>query len=136
MASPGGGRPVGGKWFEDLRPGLVVAHAIRRTITEADNVLFTTMMMNPVWSHLDFVYAARETEFGRPLVNSMLTLATTRSSLSSKHDDAVAKHVLSVALWLSGSMMNPVQTAHVRTQRSAALGEGLAEGQKNWRSSS
>jgi acyl dehydratase len=77
MASPGGGRPVGGKWFEDLRPGLVVAHAIRRTITEADNVLFTTMTMNPAWLHLDFDYAARETEFGRPLVNSMLTLATT-----------------------------------------------------------
>jgi acyl dehydratase len=40
-------------------------------------VLFTTMTMNPAWLHLDFDYAARETEFGRPLVNSMLTLATT-----------------------------------------------------------
>jgi acyl dehydratase len=35
------------------------------------------MTMNPAWLHLDFDYAARETEFGRPLVNSMLTLATT-----------------------------------------------------------
>jgi acyl dehydratase len=77
MAPSQGDRPVGGRWFEDLEPGLVVAHAIRRTITEADNVLFTTMTMNPAWLHLDFDYAARETEFGRPLVNSMLTLATT-----------------------------------------------------------
>ena len=69
-------RPVGGMWFEDLQPGVVVSHAIRRTLTEADNVLFTTLTMNPAWLHLDFDYAQNETEFGRPLVNSMLTLAT------------------------------------------------------------
>ncbi len=70
------GRPVSGRWLEDLEPGLVVPHAIRRTMTEADNVLFTSMTMNPAWLHLDFDYATNETEFGRPLVNSMLTLAT------------------------------------------------------------
>ncbi len=69
-------RPHTGKWLEELTPGLVIHHAIRRTITEADNVLFTSITMNPAWLHLDFDYAARETEFGRPLVNSMLTLAT------------------------------------------------------------
>lgn len=69
-------RPVTGRWYEELTPGLVIQHAVRRTITEADNVLFTTMTMNPAWLHLDFDYAERETEFGRPLVNSMLTLAT------------------------------------------------------------
>jgi acyl dehydratase len=53
----------------------VIHHAIRRTVTEADNVLFTSITMNPAWLHLDFDYAANETEFGRPLVNSMLTLA-------------------------------------------------------------
>ena len=68
-------RPYTGKWFEQLEPGLVIPHAIRRTLTEADNVLFTSMTMNPAWLHLDFDYAANETEFGRPLVNSMLTLA-------------------------------------------------------------
>jgi acyl dehydratase len=68
-------RPYTGRWFEELRPGLVIQHAIRRTITEADNVTFTTMTMNPAWLHLDFDYAANETEFGRPLVNSMLTLS-------------------------------------------------------------
>lgn len=68
-------RPHTGKWFEELTPGLVIPHAIRRTITESDNVAFTTMTMNPAWLHLDFDYAANETEFGRPLVNSMLTVS-------------------------------------------------------------
>jgi acyl dehydratase len=68
-------RPHTGKWFEELEPGLVIHHAIRRTITEADNVLFTSITMNPAWLHLDFDYAENETEFGKPLVNSMLTIA-------------------------------------------------------------
>ena len=68
-------RPHTGRWFEELAPGLVIDHAIRRTITESDNVMFTSMTMNPAWLHLDFDYAENETEFGRPLVNSMLTIA-------------------------------------------------------------
>ena len=75
MADRLGDRPHSGKWFEELTPGLVIQHAIRRTITEADNVLFTSITMNPAWLHLDFDYAANQTEFGRPLVNSMLTVA-------------------------------------------------------------
>jgi acyl dehydratase len=66
-------RPVSGKWFEELTPGLVIHHVIRRTITESDNVMFTSMTMNPAWLHLDFDYGEKETEFGKPLVNSMLT---------------------------------------------------------------
>ncbi|PVZ05819.1 MaoC family dehydratase [Actinomycetospora cinnamomea] len=65
---------MSGLWFEDLTEGLTVQHATRRTITETDNVLFTTMTMNPAPLHLDHDYASR-TEFGRPLVNSMFTLA-------------------------------------------------------------
>lgn len=68
------GRPVTGKWFEELTPGLVIEHAIRRTITETDNVMFSTMTMNPAPLHIDAEYMAA-TEFGRPLVNSMFTLA-------------------------------------------------------------
>ncbi|MBW2271107.1 MAG: MaoC family dehydratase [Deltaproteobacteria bacterium] len=68
-------RPHTGKWFEELTPGRVILHALRRTLTESDNVTFSTMTMNPAWLHLDFDYAANETEFGQPLVNSMLTLA-------------------------------------------------------------
>ena len=68
-------RPYTGRWFEDLTPGTIIDHAIRRTITESDNVMFTSMTMNPAWLHLDFDYAEHETEFGKPLVNSMLTVA-------------------------------------------------------------
>jgi acyl dehydratase len=67
------GRPVSGRWFEDLPVGLTVEHVVRRTVTELDNVLFTTMTMNPAPVHLDADYASR-TEFGKPLVNSMFTV--------------------------------------------------------------
>jgi acyl dehydratase len=66
-------RPVSGRWFEELEVGDVVRHATRRTVTETDNVLFTTMTMNPAPMHLDAEYAGAS-EFGRPLVNSMFTL--------------------------------------------------------------
>ena len=74
MTSPGAQRPVSGRWFEDLPVGLTVDHVVRRTVTETDNIMFTTMTMNPAAPHLDFDYAA-QTEFGQPLVNSMFTLA-------------------------------------------------------------
>ena len=73
--SDGTVRPHRGLWFEELEPGTRVQHAIRRTLTESDNVMFTSMTMNPARLHLDFDYAENESEFGRPLVNSMLTLA-------------------------------------------------------------
>lgn len=75
MSKSSAPRPHGGLWFEELEPGLIVQHAIRRTLTESDNVMFSSMTMNPAWIHLDFDYAENETEFGRPLVNSMLTVA-------------------------------------------------------------
>jgi acyl dehydratase len=64
---------MAGMWFEQLEPGLRVQHATTRTVTETDNVLFTTMTMNPQPLHLDAEFAAR-TEFGKPLVNSLFTL--------------------------------------------------------------
>ncbi|GMA14918.1 MaoC family dehydratase [Deinococcus metallilatus] len=63
-----------GRYFEELTPGTVIRHRVTRTITEADNVFFTTLTMNPQPLHLDREYAAA-TEFGQPLVNSMLTLS-------------------------------------------------------------
>lgn len=65
--------PHHGRWYEDLEVGIVISHALTRTITEGDNVSFSTMTMNPARLHLDAEYAA-DTEFGRPLVNSLLTL--------------------------------------------------------------
>jgi acyl dehydratase len=68
------GRPIHGRWYEELEVGLVVEHALTRTLLDSDNVLFSTMTMNPARLHLDFDYAEHETEFGRPLINSLLTL--------------------------------------------------------------
>ena len=67
-------RPHHGRWFEELEVGTVIPHALTRTVTESDNVVFSTMTMNPARLHLDADYAANETEFGRPLVNSLFTL--------------------------------------------------------------
>ena len=64
-----------GLYAEELRTGVIYAHRPGRTLTEADNVLFTTMTMNPQALHLDAAWA-ETTEFGQRLVNSMLTLAT------------------------------------------------------------
>lgn len=64
---------MAGLYFEELTPDLIIDHATRRTVTETDNILFTTMTMNPAQIHLDADYCAR-TEFGQPLVNSIFTL--------------------------------------------------------------
>jgi len=66
--------PYHGKWFEQLEVGLVVRHALTRTITETDNILFTTMSMNRRGC-ISTPSTRRATEFGRPLVNSMFTVA-------------------------------------------------------------
>ncbi len=63
-----------GLYFEEFTEGQVFTHPITRTVTEMDNVLFSTMTMNPAKLHLDFTYCERETEFGKPLVNSLFTL--------------------------------------------------------------
>lgn len=60
-------------WFEDFEIGAVITHPLTRTITEADNVDFTTSTLNPAPIHLDAAYAAT-TDFGKPLVNSLFTL--------------------------------------------------------------
>jgi acyl dehydratase len=64
---------MAGLFFEEFTEGRVFEHAITRTVTEMDNVLFTTLTMNPQPLHLDAEFA-RTTEFGRPLVNSIFTL--------------------------------------------------------------
>lgn len=64
-----------GLWFEEFEPGVVYAHAPGRTVSEADNVLFTTLTMNGQALHLDAAWAATQ-PFGQRLVNSMFTLAT------------------------------------------------------------
>jgi acyl dehydratase len=64
---------MAGLYFEEFTEGQIFEHALSRTVTEMDNVLFTSLTMNPQPLHLDAEFA-RTTEFGRPLVNSIFTL--------------------------------------------------------------
>jgi acyl dehydratase len=63
-----------GLYFEEFAVGQTFRHALRRTITEADNVFFSALTHNPAPLHLDAEYM-KDTEFGKPIVNSCLTLA-------------------------------------------------------------
>jgi acyl dehydratase len=63
-----------GKYYEDLDPGKVFKHAITRTVTETDNLLFSTLTHNTAWLHLDEEYAKTQM-FGKRIVNSNFTLS-------------------------------------------------------------
>jgi len=64
-----------GVYFDELTVGQIFHHAIRRTITETDNVWFTALTHNPAYLHLDEEYCRTQTEFGQRIVNSGFTLA-------------------------------------------------------------
>ena len=61
-----------GRFFDEWQVGDRIAHALTRTVTEADNVLISALTHNPQPLHLDHE-AAAASEFGRPLVNSVYT---------------------------------------------------------------
>jgi acyl dehydratase len=63
-----------GLYYEELDPGTRYVHSPSRTVTEAENVLFTTMTGNTQSLHLDAEWA-KGTEFGERLVNSLFTLS-------------------------------------------------------------
>ena len=63
---------MAGRYFDEWQVGDRVEHAVRRTVTETDNVLISTLTHNPQPMHLDHE-AAAASEFGRPLVNSVYT---------------------------------------------------------------
>ena len=64
---------MAGKYFEEFTVGDVFHHQPGRTVTETDNLLFTTMTMNPQPLHLDSEFS-KNAEFGQRLVNSIFTL--------------------------------------------------------------
>jgi acyl dehydratase len=63
-----------GLWYDELQVGLVYRHTPGRTVSEADNTLFSTMTMNPQALHLDAEFGAAS-EFGERLVNSLFTMS-------------------------------------------------------------
>lgn len=65
---------MAGRFFDEWQVGDRIEHELRRTVTETDNLLFTTMTHNPQPLHLD-AEAARASEFGQILVNGTFTFA-------------------------------------------------------------
>ena len=103
-----------GRFFEDFVVGDVYEHALGWTITTADNIWFTLLTQNTAPIHFDHAYAAR-TEFGKPLVNSCLTLAlVTGQSVSD-----VSQNVMANLGWDEVRLPNPVfegDTVHSRSE--------------------
>ncbi|SAL05637.1 MaoC-like dehydratase [Caballeronia calidae] len=65
---------MAGLYFEELTVGLVFKHTMRRTVTEMDNVLFSSLTHNPAALHIDEEYCREHTDFGQRIVNSAFTL--------------------------------------------------------------
>lgn len=87
--APGPAEKIG-RFYEDFTVGDVYRHWPGRTISDGDNIWFTLLTMNTHPLHFDHAYAAG-TEFGKPLVNSALTLAmVTGMSVSDLSQNAVA----------------------------------------------
>lgn len=116
--------PHHGRWFEELVVGEVIPHALTRTVTETDNVLMTTLTLNPARLHLDHEYAAHETEFGRPLVNSMFTLALLvgMSVLETTHGTTIANLGFEAVTFPAPVFCG--DTIHAETEVVAARGSG------------
>ncbi len=64
---------MAGLYFDQFEIGQVFNHEIRRTLTDMDNMLFSSLTYNPAAIHIDHEYA-KGTEFGKPLMNSIFTL--------------------------------------------------------------
>ena len=64
-----------GLWYEEMEVGALYRHAPGRTVSDADNILFSTLTMNPQALHLDGAWAEQQ-PYGQRLVNSLFTLST------------------------------------------------------------
>lgn len=92
-----------GRFFEDFEVGDVYNHRLGRTITPTDNAWFTLLTQNTAALHFDQHYAA-QTEFGRPLVNSTLTLSlVTGQSVSD-----ISQNVMANLGWDEVRLPNPL----------------------------
>jgi itaconyl-CoA hydratase len=92
-----------GRFFEDFEVGDLYRHPLGRTITSADNIWFTLLTQNTAPLHFDHHYAA-QTPFGKPLVNSALTLAiVTGQSVTD-----VSQNVMANLGWDEVRLPNPL----------------------------
>jgi itaconyl-CoA hydratase len=92
-----------GRFFEDFQVGDVYRHPLGRTVTTTDNIWFTLLTQNTAPIHFDHHYAA-QTEFGKPLVDSTLTLAlVTGQSVTD-----ISQNVFANLGWDEVRLPNPV----------------------------
>ena len=92
-----------GRFFEDFKVGDVYRHAMGRTLTETDNTWFTLLTCNTNEIHFNADYAA-QTEFGRPLMNSCLTL----SLVTGLSVDDISRHIVANLGWDKVTLPAPV----------------------------
>ena len=115
-----------GRFFEDFVVGDLYEHALGRTITSADNIWFTLLTQNTAPIHFDHHYAA-QTEFGKPLVNSALTLAlATGQSVSD-----VSQNVMANLGWDEVRLPHPVFEGDTVYSRSEVLEIRESRSRKN-----
>mgnify|MGYP001362519004 FL=1 len=92
-----------GRFFEDFKVGDVYRHAMGRTLSEADNTWFTLLTCNTNEIHFNADYAAH-TEFGRPLMNSCLTLAL----VTGLSVEDISRHLVANLGWDKVTLPAPV----------------------------
>ncbi len=101
--APGRYRESYGRYLEDFNVGDVYEHRPGRTITESDNTWFTLLTMNQHPLHFDKEYC-KHSEFGKPLVNSTLTL----SIIAGMSVSDVSQKTIANLGWKEVSMPAPV----------------------------
>jgi len=92
-----------GRFFEDFKVGDLYRHAMGRTLSEADNTWFTLLTCNTNEIHFNADYAAH-TEFGRPLINSCLTL----SLVTGLSVEDISRHIVANLGWDKVTLPAPV----------------------------
>jgi acyl dehydratase len=115
---------MAGRYFDEWSVGDTIAHEIRRTVTETDNLLFSTMTHNPQPLHID-IEAAKASEFGRILVNGTFTFSlmvglsvgdTTLGTLVANL--GYDKLVMPKPVFLGDTLRAETQVAEIRESRS------------------
>jgi itaconyl-CoA hydratase len=115
-----------GRFWEDFEIGDVYEHALGRTILAADNSWFTLLTQNTAPLHFDANYAA-QTEFGKPIVNSCLTLAlVTGQSVSD-----ISQNVMANLGWDEVRLPSPVFEGDTIYSRSEVLDKRESKSRPN-----
>jgi itaconyl-CoA hydratase len=115
-----------GRFFEDFGIGDLYEHPLGRTITSTDNIWFTLLTQNTAPVHFDHNYAS-QTEFGKPIVNSCLTLAlvTGQSVID------VSQNVMANLGWDDVRMLHPLFEGDTVYSRSEVLEKRESKSRSN-----